>query len=145
SKSNWLWKRVRRYIPEKHILQHILEEFFKAWGDVKCTVTGQPLFNESSWKKAQAVLHDVKMGWLSDPKGIPLYTLLGHDQHGLALYHCIRGTNSVEGGIHNPIHRNFASLNASVELADSLIADFRHRHNVDMGVFHKTGEKYHGH
>ena len=145
SQPGWLWKRVRRYIPEKDILYHILEEFFNAWGPVKCSVTGQCLFSEDSWKKARAVLHDVKMGWLSDPQGIPLYTLHGFDQNGLALYHCIRGTNSVEGGVHNPIRRNFASLNASVELADALVADYRHRHNVNVGIFHKTGEKYKGH
>ena len=145
SHPDWLWKRVRRYIPGKDFLFCILEEFFNAWGPVICSFTGYPLFSEESWKKAKGVLHDVKMGWISDPQGIPLYTLLGHDQHGLALYHCIRGTNSVEGGVHNPIRRNFASLNASVELADCLIADFRHRHNVDVGTFHKTGARYHGH
>ena len=36
-------------------------------------------------------------------------------------------------------------MNASVELADSLIADFRHRHNLDVGTLHKTGAKYQGH
>jgi hypothetical protein len=36
-------------------------------------------------------------------------------------------------------------LNASPELADALIADFRHRHNTDMGLLHKHGVKYEGH
>jgi hypothetical protein len=36
-------------------------------------------------------------------------------------------------------------LNASPELADALIADFRHRHNMDTGSFHKGGIKYAGH
>jgi len=53
------------------------------------------------------------------------------------LYHCIHGTNSVEGAIHNPIQRNFASLNASPVLADALIADFQHCHNIDSGSFKK--------
>src|SRR3954469_10770488 len=79
----------------------------------------RPLFGKISWQKAKAILHDIKRGWISDPPGIPLYTLQGHDKHGLTLYHCIRETNSVEGGVHNPICRNFASLNASVELADA--------------------------
>ena len=145
SQPDWLWKHVRRYIPEKNLLHPILEEFFNAWGPAKCSFRKFPLFDEESWKKANCILHDVKRGWISDPPGIPLYTLLGYDQNGLAVYHCLRGTNSVEGGVHNPIWRNFASLNASVELADALIADFRHRHNLDVGVFHKTGAKYCGH
>ena len=145
SKADWLWKQVRRYIPEKSLHYYILNEFFNAWGNVICTVTKQPLFNAESWKKAKGVLHDVKKGWISDPKGIPIYTITGYDKNGLALYHCIRGTNSVEGGVHNPIRRSFESLNASVELADCLMADFRHRHNLDVGTVHKTGSQYQGH
>ena len=146
SKSpSWLWKCVRQYIPEINILVLVLTEFFNCWGKIKCSVTGQPLFSAETWKKTEAVLHDVRKGWLSDPTSIPVYTREGTDKNGLPLYHCIRGTNSVEGAIHNPIRRNFASLNASPELADALIADFRHRHNTDSGSFHKTGIRYSGH
>jgi hypothetical protein len=145
SHDDWLWKRVRRYIPEKALLHHILEEFFNAWGNIRCTVRKEALFNAESWKKAKRLLHDVKKGWVSDPEGIPIYTLIGYDKNGLALYHSNRGTSSVEGGVHNPIRRSFGSLNASVELADCLIADFRHRHNLDVGTVHKTGSQYCGH
>ena len=141
----WLWKRVCRYIPESGILVLILTEFFNCWGKIKCPITGQPLFSAETWKKTQGVLHDVRKGWLSDPSLISVYTQEGTDKNGLPLYHCIRGTNSVEGAIHNPIRRNFASLNASMELSDALIADFRHRHNADTGSLHKTGIKYSGH
>ena len=51
----------------------------------------------------------------------------------------------VEGSVHNPIRQKFASLNASPELADALLADFRHRHNYDTGSMHKLGKKYLGH
>src|ERR1700683_4776665 len=54
--------------------------------------------------KAKGVLHDVWKGWISDPAGIPLYTIRFHDKHGLPVYHCIQGTNSVEGAVHNPSH-----------------------------------------
>src|SRR5436305_9043657 len=91
SDPDWLWKRVWRYIPEKTLLHHILEEFFNAWGPVVCLKDDKPLFSDDSWKKAKGILHDVKKGWVSDPSGIPVYTLIGYDQHGLALYHCIRG------------------------------------------------------
>ena len=103
-----------------------MTEFFNCWGKIKCSVTGQLLFSAETWKKTEAVLHDVCKGWLSDPTSIPVYTREGTDKNGLPLYHCIHGTNSVEGTIHNPIRRNFASLNASPELADALIADFQH-------------------
>jgi hypothetical protein len=86
-------------------------------------VTGQALFSEETWKKVKGVLHDVHKGWVSDPIGIPLYSIRFCDKHGLPVYHCIWRTNSVEGAVHNLIRRNFASLNASVELADCLIAD----------------------
>ncbi|THU80100.1 hypothetical protein K435DRAFT_874751 [Dendrothele bispora CBS 962.96] len=112
---DWLWKRVRRYIPPKEVLFPILKEFFGCWGNIKCSVRKIPLFTEETWKKAQAVLQDVQKGWLSDPDSIPL------------------GTNSVEGAIHNPMRRSFAALKASPELADALTADFRHRHNVKAG------------
>ena len=67
------------------------------------------------------------------------------DKDGLQLYHCIHGTNLVEEAIHNPIRQSFASLNASPELADALIADFHHRHNTDAGSFHKEEVRYEGH
>ena len=67
------------------------------------------------------------------------------DQHGLTLYHCICGTNSVEGGVHNHTRHNFAALNASPELADALIADFHHHHNFNCGSLHKHGKRYAGH
>jgi len=144
-RPGWIWARVRRFIPAKDLLHKILTEFFQAWASVKCTKTGQMLFNDETWKAAHAVLHDVQKGWVSDPVGIPLYTVSTQDKNGLNIYHCIRGTNSVEGAVHNPIRRSFASLNASVELADCLIADFRHRHNLDVGTLHKTGYEYKGH
>ena len=145
SSPAWLWRRVRRYIPEKNFLYQILDEFFMCWGPVKCTVTGQALFNDETWKKAKAVLHDVRMGWVSDPVGIPLYTILCYDKWGLAIYHCIRGTNSVEGAVHNPIRRSFAAMNASIELTDCMVADYRHRHNMDVGTLNRTGVEYLGH
>jgi hypothetical protein len=81
------------------------------------------------------------MGWVNDPDGIPMYVAEGVDKNGLAVYHCLHGTNSVEGAVHNPIQQNFASLNASVELADCLIADFWHCHNLNVGTMHKRGTR----
>ena len=145
SSSEWLFRRVRRYLPEKSILHKILEEMFQCWGPIICPVSKLPLFDNTAWKIANSILLHVKKGWVADLDGIPLYTIEGHDKHGLPIYHSLRGTSSIEGGVHNPIKRNFASLNASPQLADCLLADFRHRHNIDVGVKHKRGLKYIGH
>ncbi len=123
----------------------MLKELFESWANVVCKVTGQKLFTMESHQKSQSILLEVKKGWISDPIGISVYHLEGVDKYGLNIYHCIRGTNSVEGSVHNPIQRSFASMNASPELADALIADFQHRHNVDCGSIHKYHMKYDGH
>jgi hypothetical protein len=100
SKSpGWIWRRVRRYIPQKDILHTLLSEFFDAWANVKCSVTKLPLFSDETRQKSQGVLNDVLKGWVSDPAGIPLYTVEGMDKNHLTLYHCPRGTNSVEGTV----------------------------------------------
>jgi hypothetical protein len=73
SHPEWLWKRVRRYIPEKDTLYKIMKEFFDCWGPIVCTITKQPLFSEESWKKSRGILHDIQKGWVSDPQGVSLY------------------------------------------------------------------------
>ncbi|KAJ7112383.1 hypothetical protein C8R43DRAFT_961795, partial [Mycena crocata] len=147
-RPDWVWKRCRRYIPEKTVLYPILKEFFDCWGPLTCTVDGKvlKLFDAESWKKAEAVLHDVQKGWVSDPHGVSLYTFEGTDKAGLNLYHCERGTNSVEGAVHTHVIEKFGSLNASPPLADALVADFRHRHNTEMDAVHIKGKsEYRGH
>lgn len=143
---DWVWRRCRRYIPPKDILFRNMQELFNCWGPTICSKTGQPLFVKESWKKAKAVLHDIQLGWLSDPDNIPLYVQEKKpDRNGLNIYHCLRGTNSCEGSVHNPIHKMFGSLNASPELADALVADWRHRHNIEAGSKHKFNTIYTGH
>jgi hypothetical protein len=88
---DWLWVRCWCYAPSKDVLYRLLKELFECWGPVKCSKTGQPLFDKETWKKAKAVLHDVQLGWLSDPDDVPLYQEKGHDGYGLQKYHCIRG------------------------------------------------------
>lgn len=56
------------------------------------------------------------------------------DRDGLPLYRCCRGTNSLEGGIHQNIIRKFGSFGASPELTDAVLADYRLRHNIDVGA-----------
>ncbi len=146
SKSpTWLWKRVHRFVPQKDILYLLLKELFESWAPIKCVVIGQKLFTVETHKKAQSVLVEVQKGWISDPTFMSVYMKVGIDKDRLNLYHCIRGTNSVEGAVHNPIRCNFAALHASPALADALIADFCHCHNVDCGSVNKYGVQYGGH
>lgn len=132
---SWLWDRVRRYIPGKEYLHTALTELFHEWGPCKCSRTGLSLFNKDSWKKANALLEDTQRGWISDPPAISLYVKMSTDREGLAVYRCLRGTNSVEGGVHMLLMRIFGSLNASPELADAILADWRYRHNEDVRDF----------
>jgi hypothetical protein len=157
-------EKVTRTISKKHIL---CKRFAHAFSDTmlvpderdKKSVEGVLVKKNIKWEKIQSKSpawlwkwirqyipnKDILYNLLSEPSNIPLYTLKGRDKNGLPIYHCIRGTNSVKGSVHNPIRRKFAFLNASPELADALIADFRHRHNYDTGSMHRLEKKYLGH
>ena len=54
-----------------------------------------------------------------------------HDRYGLPLLDCSRGTNSVEG-FHKSLHLTFAGWSCGVEMADYLLAERRHRHNLKV-------------
>jgi hypothetical protein len=44
---------------------------------------------------------------------LPMYFEAGKDQNRLTLYCCCRGTNYVEGGVHQNLIRRFTSFNVS--------------------------------
>ncbi|CEP09471.1 hypothetical protein [Parasitella parasitica] len=54
------------------------------------------------------------------------------DRLGFPVYRCTRGTNTIEGGVHQNIVRKFASFNASPALTDCALADYRLRHNIQL-------------
>lgn len=86
------------------MFQRVLE-VVKTYGPLKDASTGQLLFNDTYWKKAENVLKDICMGFYSDPHHILLYRTHKKDKDRLPIYKCISGTNSVEGGVHqNLIH-----------------------------------------
>ena len=93
-------------------------------------MTGQPLFNDASWEKAKNVIENVRMGYYFDPPGISLYTIRGTDADALTLYRCLRGTNNVEGGVHQNIAKHFGSYNALPRFAINLICDYCLGHNL---------------
>ena len=70
---------------------------------------------------------------------------MGIDCDGLPYYRCIRGTNSIEGGIHMAIRRACGSLRASPELSDALLCNIQHHRNATVGHFNQTGKQWNSH
>ncbi|EIW52507.1 uncharacterized protein TRAVEDRAFT_24023 [Trametes versicolor FP-101664 SS1] len=127
----WVLRRVRRYVPPPEILLPRVTAVIKTYGALKDSVTGQPLFNQRAWDISANILENVRMGYYSDPPGLQLFYQIGQDKYGLTLYRCCRGTNDVEGGVHQNLIRRFTSFNISP------------RHAV--GTLNRTGRKYLGH
>ncbi|KAG2211306.1 hypothetical protein INT45_003588, partial [Circinella minor] len=142
---DWVLRRVRRVIPPPSILYPVVKDLFKTYGPLRCARTGRPLFDYENWQQAANVLKAIHQGHVSDPPGIPFYFVKGTDHDGLVLYRCSRGTNSSEGGIHQNIIRRFRSFGASIELTDSALADYRLRHNINVGTVNRYGHVHQGH
>jgi hypothetical protein len=136
-KKTAVHRRVRRYVPPPDVLCPTLQKLFDCWKDVPCSLDPEkgPLFNQKARKQAENILHTARQGFLSDPPGIPLYYKIGVDRNGLNYYRTVRGTNSIEGGIHMPLRRTFGSLNASPELTDALLCNYRDRRNTTVCIF----------
>lgn len=107
--------RTRRYIPESNILVPLLEQLLETFtstdenGISKFVdpVTLAPLFNVKAIQEFKKLIPHVKKGCLSDCIDIPLYYKLKVDStSGLMMYRCVRGTSSIEGGIHQKVHEN---------------------------------------
>ncbi|RDB18198.1 hypothetical protein Hypma_000504 [Hypsizygus marmoreus] len=139
-KPRWVWERVKRFAPRPEILHARVSQVYQAFGPLKDATTGQPLFNDASWDKAKNILENIRQGYYSDPIGLDLYMSKGKDHNGLNLYRCIRGTNSVEGGIHQNIAKRFGSYNASPRFAVNLLRDYCLHHNLKVGTFNRTGK-----
>ncbi|KAI8805543.1 hypothetical protein BJ742DRAFT_741239 [Cladochytrium replicatum] len=123
-----------------------LNKLCNEMGNMKCSVSGETLFSNQSWKEVKNLLKSIEKSYFSDPPGLQLYFEIGVERAtGLMLYHCIRGTNSVEGGVYQKIRRKFGAFNASPRFGDSLLVGFRIRHNLVVGTLNRTGKKYFGH
>jgi hypothetical protein len=134
SKPDWVWQRVKRYVPPPEILVARVHIVLQTYGPLKDATTGLPLFNDASWDKARCVVENIRMGFYSDPPGINLYTIQRQDKDGLFIYRCARGTNNVEGGVHQNIIKRFGSYNASPRFAVNLIRDYCLCHNLRVCV-----------
>lgn len=130
-------RHIRREIPNPRILVARLEKLFNGYRNVLCTtLTGRSalFFSKEAWSMAQRLLETARLGYLSDPPGIPLYYQMGIDKDGLPIYRTIRGTNSVEGGVHMAVRRIFGSLQASPELSESLLLNWILRRNKTVCI-----------
>ncbi|CEP09132.1 hypothetical protein, partial, partial [Parasitella parasitica] len=114
----WILERVKRVVPPPDVLLPIVEKLFDTFGNLRCSKSGNKLFDKHAWKKAENIKKSIRLGHLSDPVGVPLYFRVKEDKFGLTIYRCVRGTNSVEGGIHTNIIRKFGFYNASPDLTE---------------------------
>ncbi|KAJ7196492.1 hypothetical protein GGX14DRAFT_672632 [Mycena pura] len=142
AKADAINRRVRRYIPPRHILVRRLELLFDAYFGFDGE---QPFFSKDAREMCKHLLEAARCGYLSDPQGYILYYVIGRDKDGLNIYRTIRGTNSVEGGFHMAIRRVFGSLRASPELAECILFNWILRRNQRVGCKNRTGRKFNGH
>jgi hypothetical protein len=132
-KPDFLFERVRRYIPPPDQLLPVIKLLFEKYGPLKCIKTSLPLFDGEAYDVANRILKCIELGHVSDIQGGRLlYTEKGVDIRGLMRYRCSRGTNSVEGSVHMNIVRKFASYNAGPRLTDMALSDYRLCHNLDV-------------
>ncbi|KAJ3501690.1 hypothetical protein NLJ89_g9226 [Agrocybe chaxingu] len=129
----------------KYMMQGHQEWLFKrAFGPLKDTQVKQPLFTKRAFEIAENVLDDIQRGFYSDPPGIQLYYFQGKDKNGLSVYKCCRGTNAIEGGVHQNIVRWFGAFNAGPDFAVEILRDYRLYHNLRVGYLNRTGGAYQG-
>ena len=135
--SSSLNRRIRRYIPPRDILVPRLETLFQGYRKFICTAqTGRAkyFFSKEAQEMSERLLNTARQGFLSDPPSVPLYYHMGTDRDGLTVYCTIRGTNSVEGGVHMVVRRVFGSLQASPELVECLLLNWMLRRNKTVSL-----------
>ena len=54
-------------------------QLFLAYGPLKDASTHLPLFNQQNWKTAKQILELIQQGYISDPPGITLYSVIAID------------------------------------------------------------------
>ncbi|KAJ7158821.1 hypothetical protein C8R46DRAFT_1224735 [Mycena filopes] len=152
-RSDWVWRRCKRIIPPPQQLHRDVSAVFHTFGPLKDATTGLPLFNSAAWTVAKNTLDLIHKGFLSDPPGIALYFQLGVDAKtvslpgfaGLPLYRCMRGTNNTEGGVHTHLRSRLPTSGAGIRHSNACLKEFVLRHNLLVGTFNSTGERYKGH
>ena len=129
-------------IPAPEIIVPRLQLLFDGYKNLICSSKqnkleeqpGQVFFSKDACGMAARLIDTARLGFLSDPVGVSLYYRMGIDKDGLSIYRTIRGTNSVEGGVHMTIHRVFGSLQASPELAECILVNWILRRNCSVSL-----------
>ena len=132
SHPQWILSRVRRYVPPPEILFSRVAAVMKTYGPLKDATSGEPLFNGKCWDAVKNLLEHLQNEYYSDPPDVPLFYENGTDRNGLKLYRCCRGTNDVEGGVHQNLIRYFESFNVSPRRAINMILAYCVRHNMQV-------------
>jgi hypothetical protein len=129
SNPRFVLKRCRRYVPQPAVLEqnikNVIGQFEQIDAELK-TNFRSPRFS----KAIDGLLSHVRNGCLSDPPGLNLYLPQGKDKYGLTIYHCIRGTNDLEGGIHQKLSMKVQMFNAGERLMHAMLLYFAHRYNI---------------
>ena len=144
-------KRVPRVVLPPSKLYWRVRAVYEVYGNMLDGKTKKPLFNDAAWKKANGVLKDILAGFISDPPGFSFYQQQlnrqgepAFDSLGIALLDCNRGTNDTEC-VHKQIMTTFGSWCTGVEMADCLMAEFRHRYNQNVSERRRFGFPKLGH
>jgi hypothetical protein len=135
AQPQWLWRRVRRAIPDKEELLGAVHELFNKYRDLKDDSRagkGKPLFTETDRKVEAGILEAIERGFVSDPTSFSLYYEIGIDKNGLQRYRCIRGTSDLEGAIHGVIRAGFTAFNCSILYFDTWLARWRTQYNTNV-------------
>jgi hypothetical protein len=132
SRPAWVWRHCKRVIPPPEQLYPLIAGVFRIYGPLKDAKTGQPLFNSRAWHVAKNILTLIQGGYVSDPPGITLYTLMGSDSvnGGLPIYRCARGTNFTEGGVHTHLRSRLPTSGVSIHHLHACLLDFIILHNL---------------
>ncbi|KAG2225277.1 hypothetical protein INT45_001501 [Circinella minor] len=143
--KEWVQARIRRVVsPPKKIIDQVYNVIM-TFSALKYAATQQSLCTKQSSKEAENFLTLISSGYLSYLAVISLYQVRRKDKHDLNVYRCLRGTNSLEGGVHQNLNRRFDAFNASVKLAFALMTEYKTRHNLDVDVLNRTGKAYKSH
>ena len=129
--SDWILKRVKRFVPPPQELYRRVSLIFDFYCDQPDATTGAHLFSNTAKQEAEKFLQKILTGCLSDPPGESLYFRIKYDKNGLPIYRCCRGTNSTES-MHSNIMVHFSAFNCSPRFIDVFLADFRQVHNLNV-------------
>ena len=131
TQCGWLWQHCKCIIPPAEELYNLVANVFHVYGPLKDAQSFLPLFNSAAWSVAKNILELVQKGFLSDPPGVALYYQVGVDgKTGLPLYHCMRGTNMTEGGVHTHLRSRLPTSGVSPRHVQCCLLDFNLRHNL---------------